>query len=284
MFPSIYDTPRIVQTLNDELDVQMVGINGAPTQEGQKQAYDLTKGKYRVRITTGASYTTKRQEEAAFLAEVFQRDPELMKVGGDILFNSLDTPGAQALAARLKKTIPPQLLDDGNNQDPRVTQLMQALQQAQQQMQQMSVALESKQTEDQAKLIKANADLIKAKTEAVEAITPQQNTTKDQAPAQPAPNPIDMDENQLMGLLQDKQNQKQQQAIEAQNNAQIEMQREQFETQQHQQDMVLRMEQTKAVLTTLTAIAGQLNALTAQVSAPKRVMRDPETGAIVGVQ
>lgn len=283
MFPVIYDTPRIVQTLNEEQDVQMVGINGAPMQDGQKQAYNLTKGKYRVRITTGASYTTKRQEEAQFLSEVFQRDPNLMQIGGDILFNSLDTPGAQALAARVKKTIPPQLLEDDGG-DPRIQQLMQALQQAKGEMQQMSVALESKQTEDQAKLIKANADLIKAKTEAVQAVQPQGQGQASNSQPQTQQATPDMDENQIMGLLQDKQVQKQQAMVDAQNDAAIEAQREQFEADQHQQEMTLRVQQTQAILQALAAITGQVNALTVQVSKPKQVMRDPATGAIVGVQ
>lgn len=153
MFPTIYDTPRIIQTLNDETDVVMVGINGAPNQDGQKQAYDLRKGKYRIRITTGASYTTKRQEEAAFLSQIFQKDPALMQIGGDILFKSLDTPGAQALAARFKKTLPPQLQDDAGQEDPRVAQLTQALGQMQQQMQQLAAEAQSKQGEQQAKVL-----------------------------------------------------------------------------------------------------------------------------------
>lgn len=289
MFSEIYDTPRILQTLNEEQDVQMVGVNGAPMQDGQKQSYDLTKGKYRVRITTGASYTTKRQEEAAFLAEVFQRDPALMQVGGDILFNSLDTPGAQALAARVKKTIPPQLLDDDNGQDPRVAQLMQVIGQANQKIQQMSVELESKQTKDQADLIKANADLIKAKTEAVTAIAQpiannQTSGNNLQADKDSAVSPADMDENQLMGLLQDKQNQKQQAAIDAQNAMQIEAQREQFEAQQNQIEMQQRAQQTAAVLQMLGEIGSQLNALTERVSQPKDIIRDPQTGLIARFQ
>lgn len=135
MMPTIYDTPRILQTLNDEQDVVMVGVNGAPMQPGQKQKYDLTKGKYRVRVTTGASYTTKRQEESAFLQAAFKADPALMQIGGDILFKSMDTSGAQAMAVRMKKMLPPQLQDDAP-QDPQVIQLSQKLQQAQQIIQQ----------------------------------------------------------------------------------------------------------------------------------------------------
>lgn len=159
MMPVIYDMPRILQTLNDEQDVVMVGVNGAPMQDGQKQRYDLTKGKYRVRITTGASYTTRRQEESAFLQEAFKADPELMKIGGDILFKSMDTPGAQAMAARMKKILPPQLQDEAPQQDPQVAQMAQALQQGQQQMQQVmqeladcQQELKNKQMESQTKV------------------------------------------------------------------------------------------------------------------------------------
>jgi len=174
MIPTIYDTPRIIQTLNDEADVEMVGINGAPLQPGQKQAYDLTKGSYRVRVTTGASYTTRRQEEAAFLQEAFKQDPQLMQIGGDILFKSMDMPGAQAMAARLKKMLPPQLQDDNMQQDPQVVQLSQKIQQLEQIIQQgaqemgtMKQQLDNKNTEYQLKrdeLLLKNKDLdIKAR-------------------------------------------------------------------------------------------------------------------------
>lgn len=157
MAPIIYDTPRIVQTLNDEGDVAMVGINGGPPQDGQKQAYDLTKGKYRVRITTGASYTTKRQQESAFFQEAFKANPELWQIGGDLAFKSMDTPGAQTMAARMKKALPPQFQDE-NTQDPQVAQLTQqmqqmhgVIQQGAQALQQMKTQLDSKDQEFQIK-------------------------------------------------------------------------------------------------------------------------------------
>jgi Tat protein secretion system quality control protein TatD with DNase activity len=166
MFPVIYDTPRIVQTLNDEADVVMVGINGAPAQDGQKQPYDLTKGKYRVRITTGASYTTKRQEEAQFLSQIAQKDPNFMSIGGDILFKSMDTPGAQALAARYKKIINPALLEEKDQPQipPQVQQEMQQMQQIIQQgaqeIQNLQAQLENKNDENALKNKELN---IKAK-------------------------------------------------------------------------------------------------------------------------
>jgi hypothetical protein len=303
MMPVIYDTPRIVQTLNEEQDVQMIGINGAPLQDGQTQPYDLTKGKYRVRITTGASYTTKRQEEAAFLSQVFQKDPALMQIGGDILFNSMDTPGAQALAARIKKTIPPQLLEDNGNADPRLAQIMQQMQQMQeiiqkgaQEIQQLQAELQNKQTDEQlqaAKLQieskkldveqqKLQVEAFKAKSDALMPF--MQAAASQQVGASVTP---DMDEGQIMALLQSKQ----QEAVNAelleqqrqQQEAEEKARQEAIEAQQHQQDMEMRAAQTNAVLTTLTAITQQLHMLTEQVSKPKDVKRDPTTGAITGI-
>lgn len=147
MVPVIYDTKRVIQTLNDENDVVMVGVNGAPMQKDQKKAYDLTKGKFRIRISTGASYTTRRQEEAEFLSQIAQKDPNFMQIGGDILFKSMDSPGAQALSARYKKLINPALLEEGEQAppDPRVPQMEQALQQQQMQLQQLGGELQKAQ-------------------------------------------------------------------------------------------------------------------------------------------
>lgn len=155
--PIVYDTQRVIQTMNGENEPKLVSINGAPLQEGQKQPFDLTKGKYRVRVTTGASYTTKRQEAAAFLSDLFKQAPELLNVGGDILFKNMDLPGAQAMAERMKKIIGmqnPALIEDENNPqqvDPQVAQMQQVIQQGQQAMQQLAAENEQLKAEQQNK-------------------------------------------------------------------------------------------------------------------------------------
>lgn len=138
--PVVYDTPRIIQIIGDEDEPKAVGINGHRLAADQKEPYDLTKGKYHVRVTTGASYTTKRQEAADFLAQMFKQAPELMQIGGDLLFKNLDLPGAEALAARFKKTIDPKLLDEqGSAQgpDPEKLQMAQIIEQGKQMIVQM---------------------------------------------------------------------------------------------------------------------------------------------------
>lgn len=147
MMPKVYDTARVLQVVSAEEEPRSIGLNGGEMQEGQEKPFDIRQGTYNVRVATGASYTTKRQEAAQFLADMFRQSPELMAIGGDLLFKNLDLPGAEALAERFKKTIDPKLLED-NGQDPRIQQMQMAMQQMQGQLQQAMQALQSKQGEE----------------------------------------------------------------------------------------------------------------------------------------
>ena len=153
--PDIYDTPRIIRIIGKEEDSDQVGINGEFV-EGQERKYDLRKGQYSVKVSTGASFATMRQEAADFFQQVVQSQPEMMGIAGDLMFKYMDFPGAQALAERVKKTIPPHLLDEEN--DPAVMalqqeneQLQQAIQQMQAEAGQIQQQLEDKQSEIQLK-------------------------------------------------------------------------------------------------------------------------------------
>lgn len=139
--PEIYDTARIVRIIGMEDEPESVGINGEKV-EGQEEDYDLRKGKYDVRVVTGASFTTRRQEAATFFTEIVTRQPDLMQVMGDLLFKNMDFTGAPAMAERMKKIIDPKLLDEGKDApDPEKQQLQAQLQEAQAIMQQMQQAL-----------------------------------------------------------------------------------------------------------------------------------------------
>jgi len=141
--PHIYDTPRILQIITDEQTAKTVGVNGAEMQEGQERSFDLTRGNYHVRVTTGASYTTKRQEDADMYGQLIQANPQLLSVIGDLWAKSR---GDEALANRLQKTIDPKLLDEET--DPQVQAMQQTMQQMQEQLQQAMQALQSKQGEE----------------------------------------------------------------------------------------------------------------------------------------
>ena len=149
--PDIYDTPRVVQIIGKEDTNDVVGINGMYV-EGQKQNYSLAQGKYSVKVSTGASFSTMRQEAADAYQSIVASQPQLMSVMGDILFKYMDFPGAQAIAERFKKTMDPQIID--NEVDPQIVQmqtqndqLQQDIQMLEAQILQLQKKLEDKQAE-----------------------------------------------------------------------------------------------------------------------------------------
>jgi hypothetical protein len=69
-------------------------------------------GKYDVRVTTGPSYMTQRQEALESMSTLLQGNPQLWAVAGDLFVKHMDWPGAQELSQRLAKTLDPKLLSD----------------------------------------------------------------------------------------------------------------------------------------------------------------------------
>lgn len=136
----VYDTPRILKIVDLEENIQTVGINGAAAPE-QERMFDLANAKFDVKVVTGASYTTKRQEATQFLREMMSASPVMFDVAGDLLAENMDFAGAQALANRLKKRIDPALLDD--KADPQVMALQAQIQQLQEQLTQATALAES---------------------------------------------------------------------------------------------------------------------------------------------
>ena len=141
--PKIYDAERVARIIGEDGEVESAKINPSQPQAVQKivdetgvvieKIYNLGVGKYDVRVTTGPSYMTKRQEALEGMGQLLQGNPQLWAVAGDLFVKHMDWPGAEEMSKRLAKTIDPKLLDDG--EDP-------ALQAAQQQMQAMAQEME----------------------------------------------------------------------------------------------------------------------------------------------
>lgn len=164
--PDVYDTPRIVSIIGSEDEAEMVGINGALV-EGQEKTFDLTTGQYNVRVTTGATHATMREEAANFFQQIAMTSPELLSVIGDLVFRYMDFPGAQAVADRMKRSIDPKLLGEGD--DPaleaaaaQIQQLEATIMQLQQQGQALQEQLKDKQMEIR---MKAQTEMAKTETE-----------------------------------------------------------------------------------------------------------------------
>lgn len=164
--PDIYDTPRIVKMVSKEGNNKDVGINGAMV-EGQRREYYLTQGIYNVRVVTGPNYATQRQQAAEFYQKVLQTNIDLMPIIGDLAFEQMDFPGAMQISNRLKKTMDPKLLEEGDEFDPALmaaeqknVELEQVLQAMQGELQGLQKQLADKQAEIQVKVMSEQNDAI----------------------------------------------------------------------------------------------------------------------------
>lgn len=124
LVPPIYDTKRIARILGEDgtastvtidpsIDRSMVEVN-----DGDKirKVFNPGVGVYDIRVTTGPSYTTQRQETAQMLVEMSQgtADPMIALVMRYLALKNMDWSGAQDLAETLKKMLPPQLQEEGD--------------------------------------------------------------------------------------------------------------------------------------------------------------------------
>lgn len=163
---TIYDTERMIRTMDSEGQVKQVGINGLVGKD-QERTYDFTKGDFDVRVITGPNNVTRRQESADLLGEVIKADPQTLAIIGDIWAANLDSAGSEALEERLKAWIKmqtPALIPDDENADPEKQQMAQVIQQTQQELQslQQQLAQAGQQIESQdfqSKSAKAQSDL-----------------------------------------------------------------------------------------------------------------------------
>jgi hypothetical protein len=70
---------------------------------------DLTAGKYDVVVTTGPSFSTRREEAAALWAEMAGQFPAIIGVAGDLIAKSTDLPYSDEIAKRLQMLLPPEI-------------------------------------------------------------------------------------------------------------------------------------------------------------------------------
>jgi hypothetical protein len=163
LIPRIYDTARIVRIMGEDETAEMVPINYV-TPDGMK-IHDLTVGKYDVEIVVGPSYATKRMEAAESMMAFMQAIPQSAQLAGDLLAKSMDWPGAEAIAERLKKGLPPGIVDE--EMTPEQQQMQMQAMQEQEELKQIQKAAAIADIElKRAQAAKAKADASKVIVEA----------------------------------------------------------------------------------------------------------------------
>lgn len=151
MIPRIYDAERVIRIRGEDESISAAKVNGVeqdPETGVTRVINDLTVGKYDVTIAAGPSYTTQRQEAAEAMTQFAQSWPKLMDVAGDKVVASMDWPGAEEIAERIKKTLPPGMAEEGDGEQAQQVppEVQQQIRQMDQAIQQMAAELESAQS------------------------------------------------------------------------------------------------------------------------------------------
>jgi len=134
MIPHYYDTERVVNIMRDDGEIKPATINKQLSPEEQQKLMreknarlpanserrDAVKRvlnyvvntQFAVVVSTGPSYNTMRREAADAMVQFGQSWPKLMDIAGDKVVKAMDWPGAEEIAERIERTIPPEIRYD----------------------------------------------------------------------------------------------------------------------------------------------------------------------------
>lgn len=127
LIPKIYDTERVIRILGEDESEEMVRINAQPEmpekdENGIRNIYRLDAGRYDVTVTVGPGYATKRMEAADYIVQLTQSvgglDPIAAKALTMLAVKNMDWPGAEEAMEIIKKTLPPELVGEDEEEIP----------------------------------------------------------------------------------------------------------------------------------------------------------------------
>lgn len=145
LVPVIYDSGRVVRILGEDDEESIIKINEIfEDDKGKQKQHDLTRGKYDVNVATGPSFSSKRQEAVEAMLMLSKHNPRVSEVAGDLIVKYMDWGGSEEVAQRLKKTIPPGIIEEDNEgQIP--PEIQNQMQQMEQQIQELNSILQQAQ-------------------------------------------------------------------------------------------------------------------------------------------
>jgi hypothetical protein len=129
LIPKIYDTPRLVRILGEDGAEAFKQINQPYPDPvtGEVKEFNLALGEFEAQVSTGPSYTTRRQEAAESMLAFVQTAPQSAQFVMDLIARNMDWPGADEFAARFKKALPPNMQPDPST--PQEQEVVKAAQQ-----------------------------------------------------------------------------------------------------------------------------------------------------------
>lgn len=140
IIPKIYNQSRIITILREDDTEEQVRVEptlmkGSAEErrpDGKiRKLFNPAYGKYGVTVTIGPSYATKRIEASESMMSFMKALPSTAALVVDLFAKNQDWPGAEEIAARLAKTIPPNLMQpDMKDVPPQVQAIIAAQEQS----------------------------------------------------------------------------------------------------------------------------------------------------------
>lgn len=172
LIPQVYSTERVIRVIGEDGEGKPKPINqqfqdpvedpmGNETGEAIARMHDLTTGKYDLVVSSGPSFTSRREEAAFQMQEMIRAYPAIAPVIGDIMASNLDWPGADKIAERLKA------LQQGQGGDP---QAQQQLQDLAQQVQDLQAQLDAEKADKSVEAGKLQIDAYAAETDRMKVV------------------------------------------------------------------------------------------------------------------
>jgi hypothetical protein len=145
--PKYYVRPgRVLTILREDNSEEQIRLNPNaekpvmdvtdPNTQRVVRAFDPTVGHYGVTVTIGPSYATRRIETAESMMDFLRAIPSAAPLISDLVVKNLDWDGAEEIATRLAKTLPPGINQPEMRDVP--PQIQAILSQMQQQVQQLT--------------------------------------------------------------------------------------------------------------------------------------------------
>lgn len=116
LFPVLYDTEMVRRIVGVDGDSELVRLNAQP-QDADEQSKaingilnDMSIGRFDVRMDTGPSFNTQREQSFALMMQLVQSNPALFNLVADLIVINSPLLNAKEIAERVKMLVPPQAI------------------------------------------------------------------------------------------------------------------------------------------------------------------------------
>lgn len=168
LFPILYDVEMVRRVVGSDGSSELVKLNAQPQNATEQEKAingvlnDLSIGRFDVRMDTGPSFNTQREQSFALMMQLVQSNPNLFNLVADLMMVNSPLINAKEMAERVKMLIPPQAL--GQDIDPE--QAKAQIQQLDQLVQKMTTDIEMLQSQLNDKELDRQLEMAKVQLQA----------------------------------------------------------------------------------------------------------------------